>query len=229
MSLQTRLNPDTTQLEIGVDEAGRGPMFGRVYAAAAVLPAPGATSFDHSLMKDSKRFHSKKRIDAAAQHVMEHALAWSVKWRDEACIDRDNIRNATHAAMHEAIADVIQQLQHKGMAQTLPTLVVDGNDFTPFHVPVRNEHGAVTLQQPPTVCVEGGDNKYTMIAAASILAKVARDNYIDELCAQHPELVERYDILKNKGYGTRAHMDGIRQHGVSQWHRRSFGICKQSS
>lgn len=225
--LQTRLNPESDNLEIGVDEAGRGPMFGRVYAAAVVLPPPGGT-FDHTLMKDSKRFHSKKRIDAAAQHVIEHAVAWSVKWRDETVIDRDNIRNATHAAMHEAIADVIQQLQRKEMATELPTLVVDGNDFTPFSLPIRDSSGAITLQQPPTVCVEGGDNKYTMIAAASILAKVSRDAYIEELCTHHPELVERYDILKNKGYGTKLHMDGIRQHGVSQWHRRSFGICKQN-
>lgn len=228
MTLQPRFNAESVQFEIGVDEAGRGPMFGRVYAAAVVLPPPGG-AFDHSLMKDSKRFHSKARIEAAAQHVLEHAVAWSVKWRDETCIDRDNIRNATHAAMHEAIADVIHQLQRKQSLVELPTLVVDGNDFTPFSLPVRDASGSVTLQQPPTVCVEGGDNKYTMIAAASILAKVSRDGYIEDLCAQHPELVEHYDLLKNKGYGTRAHIQGIKQHGVTQWHRRSFGICKHSN
>jgi len=74
--------------------------------------------------------------------------------------------------------------------------------------------------------IEGGDNKYTAIAAASILAKVERDNYIDELCIQNPELVEHYGIDTNKGYGSKKHMDGIKQYGITKWHRRSFGICK---
>jgi ribonuclease HII len=75
--------------------------------------------------------------------------------------------------------------------------------------------------------VEGGDNKYSSIAAASILAKVARDTYIDELCQQNPELVERYSIDSNKGYGAKKHLDGIKEHGITVWHRRSFGICKE--
>jgi ribonuclease HII len=83
------------------------------------------------------------------------------------------------------------------------------------------------LEQIPHVCVEGGDNKYSSIAAASILAKVARDTYIDELCQQNPELIERYSIDSNKGYGAKKHLDGIKEHGITIWHRRSFGICKE--
>ena len=75
-------------------------------------------------------------------------------------------------------------------------------------------------------CIEGGDNKYTSIAAASILAKVERDKYIDELCREYPNLNERYDILKNKGYGTKKHMDGIKEFGITAFHRRTYGICK---
>jgi ribonuclease HII len=81
--------------------------------------------------------------------------------------------------------------------------------------------------QIPHICVESGDNTYASIAAASILAKVSRDEYIGEMCKEYPELNERYDLDNNKGYGTKKHMDGIREHGISKWHRRSFGICKE--
>ena len=77
------------------------------------------------------------------------------------------------------------------------------------------------------VCIEGGDNKYTAIAAASILAKVARDQYIADLCEQYPELDEKYGIAKNKGYGSKQHLDGIQNNGITSWHRRTFGICKK--
>ena len=75
--------------------------------------------------------------------------------------------------------------------------------------------------------IEGGDNKYTSIAAASILAKVERDKYIEELCISNPELIEYYGIDSNKGYGSKKHMDGIKQHGITKWHRKTFGICKE--
>jgi ribonuclease HII len=78
----------------------------------------------------------------------------------------------------------------------------------------------------PYKMIEGGDNKYSSIAAASILAKVERDAYIEELCKENPELVEHYGIDSNKGYGSKKHMDGIKEHGITKWHRRSFGICK---
>ena len=76
-------------------------------------------------------------------------------------------------------------------------------------------------------CIEGGDNKYSAIAAASILAKVSRDAYIDELCQENPYLVDKYGIDSNKGYGAKKHLDGIRQHGITEWHRKTFGICKE--
>ena len=97
-----------------------------------------------------------------------------------------------------------------------PLLLIDGNDFTPF---IRDN------KRIQHVCIEGGDNTYSCIAAASILAKVARDDYIAELCKQEPSLIERYDLLKNKGYGTKKHMDGIKKHGITIWHRRSFAPC----
>jgi ribonuclease HII len=204
-------------VEIGVDEVGRGPMFGRVYTAAVILPKDD--SFDHHKMKDSKKFHSKKKIKEVSEYIKKNAIAWSVKWEDEKVIDEINIRNATHSAMHKAIKDI-----YKEGKDTL--LLVDGNDFKPFVI-FNNSHQS--LEQVPHVTIEGGDNKFTSIAAASILAKVARDEYILELCKENPNLIERYDIENNKGYGTKKHMDGIIKYGITEWHRKSFGICKNFS
>lgn len=198
-------------MEIGVDEAGRGPMFGRVYTGAVILPKSMAL-FNHALMKDSKKFHSEKKIREVAAYIKANALAWAVGWADEREIDQLNIRRATHLAMHRALKDVT----HTDKIKTT-LLLIDGNDFTPF-VNEKQEKYA-------HVCIEGGDNTYSCIAAASILAKVARDDYIADLCAQTPDLITRYDLLKNKGYGTKKHMDGIKQYGITEWHRKTFGIC----
>ena len=208
--------------EIGVDEAGRGPMFGRVYAAAVILPKD-RTSFNHGWMKDSKKFHSEKKIREVAAYIKEKAIAWSVAYSSETVIDQVNIRNATHQAMHEAIRGTITRLAIKEEEGNFRPdnilLLVDGNDFTPF---IQTE----TKSRVQHVCIEGGDNAYSCIAAASILAKVARDDYIAELCVKEPSLIEHYDLLKNKGYGTKKHMDGIKTHGITPYHRKTFGICK---
>lgn len=205
-------NEDPNYIEIGIDEVGRGPMLGRVYTAAVILPKDN--SFDHSKMKDSKKFHSKKKIKEVSDYIKANALAWNIQWESETVIDDINIRNATFSAMHKAIQNVYDKTK-----STL--LLVDGNDFKPF-VTMRGN----ILEQVPHISIEGGDNKYSCIAAASILAKVARDEYIDELCKEYPYLQERYDLQNNKGYGTKKHMDGIKQYGISEWHRKSFGICK---
>ena len=204
--------------EIGVDEAGRGPMLGRVYAGAVILPKE-MTRFNHALMKDSKKFTSEKKIKEAAEYIKTHSIAWSVAYADEREIERLNIRNATHQAMHSAIKETLANLaaQAGTQAQAGTLLLIDGNDFTPL---------ILAGQTISHICIEGGDNTFSAIAAASILAKVARDEYITELCAIHPTLDERYGLLKNKGYGTKKHMDGIKAHGISPFHRKSFGICR---
>jgi ribonuclease HII len=221
--LKYTFDTDTTIIEIGIDEAGRGPMFGRVYAGVAVLPKDD--SFDHSQMKDSKKFHSKKKIEQVAEYIKENAIAWAVEYEDEQTIDNINILQATQSAMHKGIKNVISQLsQLTDIDYDKILLLVDGNYFKPFTIINKNKTKLETIKYQ---MIEGGDNKYTSIAAASILAKVSRDKYIDELCEQNPELIEHYGIGSNKGYGSKKHIDGIKQHGITKWHRKTFGICKE--
>ena len=196
---------DDATLEIGVDEVGRGPLFGRVYTAAVVLPKEG---FDFAKMKDSKKFHSKKKILEAAQYIKSNAIAWAVTFEDEKVVDELNILQATQKCMHRSVSTVLPKL---GASSAL--LLVDGNYFNSY-------------PNVPHLCVEGGDDKYASIAAASILAKTERDAYIVDMCEKHPELVERYHLDKNKGYGTKEHIDGIKKYGATEWHRRSFRPLK---
>lgn len=200
--------------EIGVDEAGRGPLFGRVYSAAVILPKE---NFDFSNMKDSKRFTSEKKINEAAEYIKKNALAWTVAYEDEKTIDKINIRQATFKAMHKAIKSTMEKIKSNKLR-----LLIDGNDFKPFMMMINNNYTSVNH-----VCIEGGDNKYSCISAASILAKVERDKYIKDICLKYPKLAENYYIHKNKGYGTKQHIEGIKTHGISNWHRKSYGICKQ--
>lgn len=215
---------DVHIIEIGSDEAGRGPLFGRVYSAAVILPKDD--SFDHHKMKDSKKFHSKKKIEEVADYIKENAIAWSVKYADETTIDTINILQATQQAMHDAITDVKNQIMqlNTSLKPSDILLLIDGNYFNPL---THFNKTANKIEYIPYKMIEGGDNKYTSIAAASILAKVERDNYIEELCEENPELAERYGIDSNKGYGAKRHLDGIKQYGITKWHRRSFGICKE--
>lgn len=229
----TASNALTHKYEIGVDEAGRGPLFGRVYTGAVILPSANDESrpFDFSRLKDSKKFHSEKKIREVSDYIKQHAVAWAISFEEPDVIDRLNIRRATLKCMRKSIYTLIDAHieDMEQLDQPLPTtedylLLIDGNDFIPLGK--YNEE----LDQIDTythVCVEGGDNTYACIAAASILAKVARDEYIEQLCDQHPVLDEMYSLRGNKGYGAKKHLDGIREHGITQWHRRSYGICKE--
>jgi ribonuclease HII len=221
--LQKFYKEDATIFEIGVDEAGRGPLFGRVYTAAVVLPKDD--SFDHSCVKDSKKFHSKKKIEDVAEYIKQHAIAWYVSFEDEKVIDEINILQATQQSMHSAILETRKQVIGKMKDNEYHVeLLIDGNYFKPITIFNKKTSKIDTIHY---TTIEGGDNKYTAIAAASILAKVERDKYIDELCQQNPTLSEYYGIDSNKGYGAKRHLDGIKEHGITIWHRRSFGICKK--
>jgi len=228
---RNRTNPlniffrEDAKWEIGVDEAGRGPLFGRLYVAATILPK--TAKFKHEWMKDSKRFSSQKKIREVAEYIKSNAIAWTVQYADAELIDEINIRQAVLRTMRECCRVLIERLRTEHACETLEDIciLVDGNDFPPF---TNFNPETETLEEVESHTVEGGDNLYTCIAAASILAKVARDDYIAELCKSNPILSTNYGIDRNKGYGTSEHMRGIREHGITQWHRRSYGPCKSA-
>ncbi len=222
-------NEQSNALEIGIDEAGRGPMFGRVYCAAVILPKN--ENFKFELLKDSKKFSSNKKINEVADYIKNNALAYSINFSDEKTIDNINIRNATLNTMHKSIEIITNNYSEKLKNNCKYSkksenfyLLVDGNDFKPYTYVNKDS----TLEQISHILVEGGDNKYCSIAAASILAKVERDKYIKDMCDCYSKLDTYYSLLSNKGYGTAKHMDGIKKYGISPWHRTSYGCCKHS-
>jgi ribonuclease HII len=206
--------------EIGLDEAGRGPMFGRLYVAAVILPEGGLS---HPDIKDSKKIKSKKKMREVAAFIKEHSYAWSVHYIENGVIDDINILQAVYKGMHECIKSCIQKIN---VFKDKTCLLIDGNSFKPF---MCFDPSTDHMFMLPYETVEGGDNKYQSIAAASILAKCARDDYIEEWCDRYPELKSRYALDKNMGYGTAAHFAGIREHGITQWHRKTFGLCKTAA
>tara|TARA_A100001015_G_C15011970_1_gene723553 strand:+ start:1121 stop:1816 length:696 start_codon:yes stop_codon:yes gene_type:complete len=216
--LQHFYNEKDTLFEIGIDEAGRGPLFGRVYTAAVILPKNN--NFKFELLKDSKKFSSEKKILEVYNYIKQNALYWAITYNDEKHIDKNNIRQSTINSMHNSIKNIIEEI--KDNISNI-YLLVDGNDFKPFTSFINNN-----IIQIPHITIEGGDNKYCSIAAASILAKVERDNYIKDLCNKYSKLSLYYNLEKNKGYGTSAHMDGIKKFGVSPWHRISYKPCSLS-
>ena len=175
----------------GVDEVGRGPLAGPVVAAAVILPQ----DFDVLGIDDSKKLSPKKREELAAV-IQEKALAWSIGWVGPEKIDEVNILEATKLAMAQAVNDLSIRPDH---------VLIDGN-FT-----VR------ALDLPQTAIVKGDANS-TSIAAASILAKVTRDRYMEEMDAVYPG----YAFASNKGYGTKAHYDGLKALGPCPIHRKTF-------
>ena len=212
---------DKFQYEIGIDEAGRGPLLGRVYIAAVVLPKDG--SMDTSSIRDSKKI-SKSKLAQLYDYIIKHAFAYHITFIETAEIDAINIRMAVIKGMHTCAREIIVQLEKKNLPMKEKEnfcLMVDGNDFPPYvHLETNTPITHETFIQ--------GDNAYANIAAASILAKVSRDNSIMELCRQFPMFDEMYGLKKNMGYGTKKHLDAIRKYGITTFHRRTFGICKSS-
>lgn len=180
-------------LEAGCDEAGRGCLAGSVFAAAVILPR----DYENAALNDSKKLTAKKRY-ALREQIERDALAWAVGEVKPEEIDMVNILHASFLAMHRAIA----QLQVAPEA-----LIIDGNRFDPY-------------PGLPHTCIVKGDGKYLSIAAASILAKTYRDDYMDALARECPY----YDWEHNKGYPTAKHYAGLEAHGPSVYHRRTFNL-----
>lgn len=180
-------------IEAGCDEAGRGCLAGPVFAAAVILPK----NFSHDILTDSKQLKEKDRVDLR-RIIEQEALAFAVSMVDHLEIDRINILNASIKAMHLALEQLSVQ---PGF------IIIDGNRFKPF-------------QDIPYECVVKGDGKYYSIAAASILAKTYRDDYMLNLSTEYPN----YDWANNKGYPTIKHREAVIAFGFSPYHRRTFRI-----
>ena len=189
------------KIEAGCDEAGRGCLAGSVYAAAVILP----DGYQNELLNDSKQLTEKRRY-ALRETIERDAVAWAVGIVTPEEIDKINILNASILAMHRAL----DQLRVRPEA-----IIVDGNRFKPYR-PVVNG-SAVNI--PYTTLVKG-DGKYLSIAAASILAKTYRDDYMNQLAEEYPQ----YDWRSNKGYPTKKHRDAIREYGITPYHRKSYNL-----
>ena len=180
-------------IEAGCDEAGRGCLAGPVFAAAVIFP----TDYYHDLLNDSKQLSEKKRM-MLRPIIEREALAFAVASVSAEEIDRINIHNASYLAMHKALDLLKTKAEY---------IIVDGNKF-------------IRYQQIPHTCIVKGDGKYLSIAAASILAKTYRDEYMDNIAVDYPH----YDWLNNKGYPTVKHRTAVLAHGSTPHHRKSFRI-----
>lgn len=205
-NLEKYLEPYKTEIQVGVDEAGRGSIFGPVFVGAVIwnndIDNPNV-----KYIRDSKKLTKKKRNEMR-EFIEKNALAWSVSYCDNTVIDEINILNATHKAMHKALTDLY--INHIKFDRVL----VDGNCFKPLNIQGKDINHK---------CIINGDNMYIQIAAASILAKTHHDEYIDNLCLQNPDY-KKYGLMTNYGYGTKAHIDAIRENGYTDYHRRTFKI-----
>lgn len=181
------------RIEAGCDEAGRGCLAGAVYAAAVILPP----DFKNEMLNDSKQLTEKQRY-ALRRVIEESALAWAVGIVSPEEIDQINILNASFLAMHRAIDQLKIRPEH---------LLIDGNRFNPY-------------PDIPHTTIVKGDGKYLSIAAASILAKTYRDDYMNQLHREYPV----YDWDHNKGYPTKKHRVAIAEHGISPYHRKSYNL-----
>nr|MBD3623555.1 ribonuclease HII [Sunxiuqinia sp.] len=182
--------------EAGCDEAGRGCLAGPVFAAAVILPA----GFENELLNDSKKLSEKQR-DQLRPLIEEQALAFGVGVVSNQEVDQINVLNASFLAMHRAVEQLSLKPEH---------LLIDGNRFRPYPEIAHD-------------CIIKGDGKFLSIAAASVLAKTYRDDYMNRLHQEFPE----YQWLKNKGYPTKAHREAIRKLGPTPYHRLSFRLLEE--
>ncbi len=208
MPYSLSFKPDAN-VEVGLDEAGRGCLFGRLYVGAVVFAKDEEDFFDNGetlkTIRDSKTISERKR-GILFDYIHDAALDKAVAYAEVDEIDTYNILQADLRCMHRALDSL-----------TIPVdrILVDGDHWKPWTA----KDGGKDVEAHTIV---DGDASYLSIAAAGILAKVARDTWVREMCATHPEWEERYGLVSNKGYGTPTHMRGIQLHGVTDQHRRSY-------
>lgn len=213
MSLK-RLWIDDGMVEVGLDEAGRGTLYGRLYVGAAILSPEDEAYFDNGAVlrqiKDSKQLTPRRRA-VLRDYIQENAIETAVAFSEPEEIDRINILQADMAAMHRALHSLEVPFQR---------ILVDGDVWIPW----KNAIGDIV----PGYTILKGDSVSLPIAAASILAKEAHDEWIRSMLSEYPELDERYDLGSNMGYGTANHLAGLQTWGPSEFHRQSFRPVRNS-
>lgn len=194
------------KIELGIDEAGRGCLIGPVCVAGVILGDIENNPPPYKI-RDSKKISPKIRKNLR-EYIENNSIAFSVQLINEKTIDDINILKATMKGMHLCIDDILKQIN-------IDTILVDGNQFDPYldqnFEPINH------------ICIPKGDDKYLNIAAASILAKEYHDEYIQKLVNENIQL-NNYKLLNNKGYGTKDHINAIKEYGLTQWHRKSYKI-----
>jgi ribonuclease HII len=193
-------------IEIGVDEAGRGPLIGRVYAGTVIW---GSDTKDFDLIIDSKKLSAKKRAKAL-EWIYKNVKAWGIGWAEPVEIDQINILEATKKAMDRAIQNLKSKIN---LDNEQITILIDGTGWEKKFIG-QNVKSIIK-----------GDSTYLSIAAASIIAKEHHDKYIKDLCVEFPDLDAKYGLTSNMGYGTKTHLKGLETHGNSEFHRKSFRPC----
>ena len=191
-----KLNYSGVSLEAGTDEAGRGCLSGPVVAAAVILPE----NFQHEFLNDSKQLSEKKRQELRP-YIEEHALAYAVSFIHQDEVDELNVLQASITGMHRSIEQLLPQPEF---------IIIDGNKFKPY-------------KEVPHQTIVKGDAKFMSIAAASVLAKTYRDEFMEKIHEEFPQ----YNWKKNKGYPTKEHRNAIREHGPTPYHRKSFKLLPE--
>jgi len=203
---------ELNKIELGIDEAGRGCLFGDLFVAGVIFPKNIQELIDENnvVIKDSKKMSKKKRLESF-EFIKKYALTYYVCQVSSQTIDEKNILVATLDGMTNVVENIYSEMK-------IDKILVDGNKFNKF----ISKDGVEIMHE----CVIGGDNSYLSIAGASILAKTSKDLYIEKLVENNQEL-EKYDLVSNSGYGTQRHIEAIEKYGISDWHRKSFSICNK--
>lgn len=212
------------KLVIGVDEAGRGCMWGSVFAGAVILPESLAiedqmSDLERKLLRDSKKLSEKKRNEAV-NLIHSRAIAYGIGECTASEIDSQNILRATHTSMHRAIDQCITMALKTYPGFKNFEIRVDGNSFRMYQEPIEGD-------VIPHECVIGGDASDRAIAAASIIAKTSRDQHVRDIVNADPDVDIRWGMLSHKGYCTKKHMLALQEHGIHRLHRKSYAPIKR--
>lgn len=215
------LPPEKDKIIIGVDEAGLGPLAFDVVAAATIMPFDYDSDDDFvNKINDSKKITKEKTRNEIAEYIKDISITYGIGIATIDEIDKFNVLQARFIAMHRAIDNLLEKLEkdYNLTSKDIDYIFVDGDKFKPY---IKDD-----ISIPYKCCIKG-DATYINIAAASILAKTYRDNMINNIIENRPDLDEKYGFFKNKGYGTSQHLSGLKTFGICEYHRKSYEPVKK--